>query len=95
VPTFNRHGGVIRQGFRLTVSSEQGIVSYTTDGTDHRNRFSGEVAESAKPYVKVESMVLTESTLVKMRALYLGWSALTSAQFRVVSDLGVSEFPGS
>ena len=80
-PVFNQHGGEVGTGFELTMTNPgPGVFYYTLDGTDPRQAFTG----NAIGTLYTGSITLTESTLVKARALYLsGWSALTEAAFAI------------
>ncbi|MHC4721720.1 MAG: lamin tail domain-containing protein, partial [Planctomycetota bacterium] len=80
-PIFNQHGGEVGTGFELTMTNPgPGVIYYTLDGTDPRQAFTG----NAIGTLYTGSITLTESTLVKARALYSsGWSALTEAAFAI------------
>ncbi|MDF1860379.1 MAG: CotH kinase family protein [Verrucomicrobiales bacterium] len=48
-PVFNQHGGVVTDGFELTISSAAGTAYYTTDGSDPRLP-GGAISPSAISY---------------------------------------------
>jgi hypothetical protein len=82
-PAFNRHGGLVRQGFELTMEAPRGTIYYTSDGSDPRVQGSGEVGSSALVYNS--PLVLTTTTHVKARVLDGStWSAQHEATFKVV-----------
>lgn len=78
-PQFNQYGGLVTNGFRLTMTAETGLVWYTLDGSDPRLS-GGKVNPAAMPFLgPVKTGAVTE---VKARTK-MGdeWSALTSATF--------------
>ena len=81
-PVFNQFGGRVPAGWELEMSSAQGEIHYTTDGSDPRVVFSGAVAPAALRFsvpVRLEA-----TTRIKARALNgATWSALTEAVFEV------------
>lgn len=96
-PIFSQHGGLIEPGFSLTMSLPlvdepvEGIIYYTTDGSDPRTQITGAIAPGAKTYSA--PLILTQTTQVKARlwvhdpaASETGssWSALHEATFNVV-----------
>ena len=94
-PEFNKHGGMIPQGFQLVVTSHEtdsptGVptpVYYALDGSDPRLPGGAVNTESAALYDG--PLTLTESVHVKARALDGDtWSALTEAAF-IVGTSGV------
>ena len=81
-PEFNQHGGLITTGFELTMAAPEGVIYYTTDGSDPRLPVTDGVAPTASVYRS--PLVLTTTTAVKARALAGDvWSALHEATFRV------------
>lgn len=83
-PLFSQHGGRIPAGFALTITQTNSggspIIYYTTNGTDPREAFTGNVAATALTYsapVPINSS-LTIKARVKQGS---GWSALTDATF--------------
>jgi hypothetical protein len=92
-PNFNQHGGLINDGFALTITSpnvEAGEIYYTLDGRDPR-KFGGARGDTSLLYTG--PITLNASTVVKARVLIDGsWSALTETTFRLnLSALRVSE----
>ncbi len=94
-PDFNRDGGLVTNGFNLTMTAPSGLIYYTTNGSDPRAQVTGQVAAGAVAYSS--PLVLTATTRVKARVLagdtsILGetsgqvWSALHEATFRVVEQ---------
>ena len=88
---FNQHGGSITPGFGLTASAPQGVIYYTTDGSDPRTALTGVASPTAQ--VLDGPLTLNESTHVKTRVLSGGtWSALNEATFLVQPPaLAISE----
>lgn len=88
-PEFNQFGGQVTKGFELTMTASDGIIYYTTDGSDPRQHVTGEVAPTARPCNG--PLTLTTTTQVKARALRGDpssgservWSALNETTFRV------------
>ena len=81
-PTFSQQGGLIRPGFKLTMTGEQsGMIYYTVDGTDPRQWGTGQPAPTALIYDGAP-LGLAGTTPVKARLLSNGlWSALNQATF--------------
>ena len=84
-PTFNQHGGLISPGFRLTMTpsdhpAPNGVIYYTTDGSDPRLPRSGAVAPAALVYSGPLTLNATTHLKARLRA---GdeWSALNEAIF--------------
>jgi hypothetical protein len=85
-PSFNQHGGSIREGFVLRMYAPAGTIHYTLDGTDPR-RVGGALSPAANAQTG-DAVVLDETTHVKARTRLDGeWSALTEAIFTVPSPL--------
>ena len=81
-PVFNQFGGRVPAGFQLQMSSTQGEIHYTTDGSDPRVVFSGAVAPTALRFSN--PVRLETTTRIKARTLNgVTWSALTEAVFEV------------
>ncbi|KKL84884.1 hypothetical protein LCGC14_1960270, partial [marine sediment metagenome] len=84
-PELNQHGGQVASGFALTVSSAEGTIYYTLDGTDPRltGADSGSISPAALTYSGPVS--LTDTTHVMARVLTTGgeWSALTETHFAI------------
>jgi hypothetical protein len=82
-PVFSQHGGRVVRGFALTMTASN-TIHYTTDGTDPRVPGTGAVAGTALRYTTGVPLVLSNSLVVKARALSgTNWSALTEASFAV------------
>jgi hypothetical protein len=85
-PQFNQPAGPVVVGSELTITLSQptqGVIYYTTDGSDPRIRGSGAVAPGAILYRS--PLVLTITTQVKARLLADDtWSALHEATFTMV-----------
>ena len=80
-PVFSQYGGVITNGFLLTLShsNTSGTIYYTLDGTDPR-LIGGDVNGAALAYNN--AVQLSGSTRVKARVRSgVTWSALTQADF--------------
>mgnify|MGYP003869412161 CR=1 FL=1 len=85
-PVFRQHGGRVPPHYLLSMSTTAGTIYYTTNGTDPRVPFTGEISPDARLYTA--PLVLTQSLPVRARALAGGqWSALTAADFQV-GELG-------
>lgn len=84
-PVMNQRGGDVAAGFQLTLTAPQGIIHYTTDGTDPRT--SGTRRTYTGP------LTLQDLTTIRARVLNgQEWSALNEARFVVgTPTLGVSE----
>jgi hypothetical protein len=81
-PAFSRHGGPVPAGHALVLSNLFGTIFYTTNGTDPRVAFTGNVASGAQTYQT--PLVLSNSLQVAARSLNgTNWSALTLASFEV------------
>ncbi len=84
-PVMNRRGGEVPVGFQLTLTAPQGIIHYTTDGTDPRTSASRKTYSGPLP--------LLDLTTIRARVLNgQEWSAMNEARFVVgTPTLGVSE----
>ena len=83
-PRFRQHGGNVALGQALTISNPnpEGIIYYTTDGSDPRDPDAGGnlISPSAVPYTTPP--VFTGSALLRARVLNgMEWSALNEACF--------------
>ncbi|NLF39670.1 hypothetical protein GX586_09510 [bacterium] len=81
-PVFNRMGGMVTNGFPVTLSNTNagGALYYTTDGSDPREPGTGAVAGQ----VYTAPLVLAHATTVKARVLDNGeWSPLAEATFTI------------
>ena len=86
-PSFNQPGGLVVVGFALTMtaSPHDGVIYYTTDGSDPRLPVTGAVAPMARAYSG--PVVLTTTTRLKARLLANDtWSALNEVTFKVVDQ---------
>jgi hypothetical protein len=95
-PIFDRRGGEVATGFKLTInlpSPRAGTIYYTTDGSDPRCQVTGTVSPNASRYIG--PIVLTATTHVKARVFNgdplapsagQAWSALSEADFSI--DVG-------
>ena len=83
-PTFNQFGGIVSNGFRLTLSAPAGALYYTVDGSDPRLR-GGAISPTALLYGG--PVTLNRSAHIRARALSgTVWSAVTDATFFIVQD---------
>jgi len=81
-PEFSQHGGVVASGTTISISTAQGNIYVTFDGTDPREAFTGAIAANALAYAT--PFAVTNKVVAKARALHSGqWSALTEAAFRL------------
>lgn len=91
-PEFNQRGGQIAPGFNLTLASpstREGLIFYTTDGSDPRLAGTGAVAPAAAIYRT--PLVLTGPTQIKARLFSAGtWSALNEAIFYTEAETACS-----
>jgi hypothetical protein len=82
-PVFSQHGGPLTPGLTLEMTlpdGAAGTIHYTLDGSDPRQRLTGEVSPRALAYSG--PVVLDDATRVKARTLGAGgWSALSEALF--------------
>jgi len=84
-PSFNQLGGRVARSFQLELTAPAGTIYYTTDGTDPRLP-GGAIAPTAIEYTG--RVRLTETGTVQVRAIDGDqWSAVTAADFVVVSDV--------
>lgn len=92
-PVFNQEGGMVESGFMLIMSSQCSdcTIYYTTDGSDPRLPFTGEVIPTAKAYNAPIEMDAT--TVIKARVFDASmsadeqqWSALHETTFNVVKE---------
>jgi hypothetical protein len=90
VPAMNQHGGIVNPGFNLTLSAPQGIIYYTTNGSDPRTPITGLPGQALQYTAPIE---IKDLLTVKTRVLNgQEWSALNAATFIVgLPRLGVSE----
>jgi hypothetical protein len=84
-PAFSQDGGLVPNGFDLTMSASHGTIYYTTDGSDPRHLGDGAIAPDATIYRS--PLVLTTPMHVKARVLDGDvWSALHEATFQTVEQ---------
>lgn len=87
-PVLNQFGGRVGRGFQLDMRAGVGQIYYTTNGTDPRVRFTGEVSPQAKLYTG--AIPVDQSFVLKARTLNnTNWSAVSEAVFSV-EQLGVA-----
>ena len=90
-PTFNKHGGEVSPPFSLTMTAPAGAIYYTLNGSDPRQRLTGNPVGTQY----TGPVILNKSTLVKARVRSgTTWSALTEATFAigpVVQNLRITE----
>ncbi|MEZ6116779.1 MAG: CotH kinase family protein [Pirellulaceae bacterium] len=101
-PTFSQHGGEYAAGFQLAMTAPDGVIYYTTDGSDPRLP-GGNISGSAKLFDG--PFALAGDVTVKARTWLAGeWSALNDTTFLAPSvaaddrSLRISEIhyhPGS
>ncbi|HTI68940.1 MAG TPA: lamin tail domain-containing protein [Candidatus Limnocylindria bacterium] len=83
---FAPFGGVVTNGYALTITAPAGTIYYTRDGSDPRLP-GGAVSPSALTYSA--PVILTQGTVIKTRALNgTVWSALNEATFYIQQDFG-------
>ena len=87
-PTLSQHGGRIESGSILNISSSQGDLYFTTDGSDPRLS-DGSINPEAR---QGESLQITKALTLRARAQNgSDWSPLTEASFSVELQLRISE----
>jgi len=80
-PEYSQRGGTVPVGFKLSISSKQGTIYYTTDNTNPRLPGGG-IAPSAQAYTG--AIPLNAPTTIKARCKFKSkWSAINEAQFIV------------
>jgi hypothetical protein len=83
-PAFNQMGGLVANGFQLTMTAPAGTIFYTRDGSDPR-LISGNLSPSAFTYST--PLTLTSSTRFKARTRNgTVWSPLTDATFYIIRN---------
>jgi hypothetical protein len=89
-PSFNQHGGVVPDGFDLTIQASQGTIYYTLDGTDPRF-IGGALSPTAIAY-SGQAINIGDNVTVQARVLHAGqWSALNEADFALVKTGDVTK----
>jgi hypothetical protein len=82
-PVLTPHGGVINAGTPVVIGAAEGMVYWTTDGTDPR-RPDGSIHPSASAAAAPVDVTLAETRRLKARVRSgTTWSALTEALFTV------------
>ena len=80
-PHFSKRGGVIEPDFELEMSSDQGDIYFTLDGSDPR-LVGGRISPAAKKYLKPISF--DKTYVLKARVLFEGeWSAIDELPFKM------------
>jgi hypothetical protein len=80
-PHLSKRGGVIEPGFELEMSSDQGDIYFTLDGSDPR-LVGGRISPAAKKYIKPISF--DKTYVLKARVLFEGeWSAVDELPFKM------------
>jgi hypothetical protein len=85
-PLMNQHGGVVSPGFKLILSAPQGVIYYTTNGTDPRVPITGLPNQDALPYggpITVNDLLIVSTRVLNGPE----WSALNEATFVVGTPL--------
>jgi hypothetical protein len=83
-PSFNQFGGIVSNGFQLTLSAPVGAIYYTLDGSDPRLR-GGAISPNAIVYTG--PVTLNRSAHFRARVLSgATWTALTEATFFIIQD---------
>jgi hypothetical protein len=83
-PSYSQWGGLVTNGFQLTLSAPLGTIYFTQDGSDPRLR-GGAISSVAQAYAA--PITLNRSAVVKARAYDGGvWSALCEPTFYVRQD---------
>ena len=91
-PVFSQFGGDIPAGYNLSITqtNTDGVIYFTTDGSDPRVPGAGTVSVTAQSYTT--PMVINSPMLVRARVLSDGqWSALVEAFFQPPQDLNALE----
>jgi hypothetical protein len=84
-PLMNPRGGVVSPGFKLMLSAPQGIIYYTTNGTDPRAPITG-LPNQALQYggpIPVNDLLMVRTRVLNGQE----WSALNEATFVVGTPL--------
>jgi hypothetical protein len=89
-PVFSRYGGIVGNGFELTISAPMGDIYYTSDNTDPR-RIGGTISANAALYGN-SPVVINGKQTIKARAYSNNiWSAVTEATFNDFSATPVND----
>jgi len=82
-PVFSRRPGVYQEVFKVGMSSENGTIYYTTDGSDPRTPYTAQVAATATAYS--DSIEVDDKVSFKARVRNgTTWSALAEASYEIV-----------
>lgn len=86
-PTWNRHGGLVDNGFELTMSNPNGTgtIYYRTDGQDPRNPGGG-TASQAQTYHSPISIDFPTTVTARVKNGNT-WSALRQASFEPITPI--------
>jgi hypothetical protein len=93
-PEFSHAGGRVTPGFELTMTAPQGVIYFTTDGSDPRVAGTGAITPAAQAYTGPLTLITTTHLMARALAGDLApntapiWSALHEATFRVVDGSG-------
>ena len=83
-PAFRQFGGGVPAGFILSMTNLSGDIWFTTDGTDPRAPFTGEITGRSTRYLSNSPPALANSVTIRARSLQGStWSALTEATFSI------------
>jgi hypothetical protein len=92
-PGFSLAPGRVPPGSRLGLSAPSGTIYFTTDGSDPRVAFTGQVSAGARAYTS--DLEVQSTTVLKARSrVGTEWSALAEGRFeigRLVPSLTISE----
>ena len=84
-PAFSQHGGMVPNGYELTITAGAGTIYYTTDGVTDPRLIGGAVNPSlaVQVYSASEPIIITSPTTLKARLLTAAgvWSGLVEATF--------------
>ena len=84
-PTFNQFGGLVTNGFQPVLSSTNGTIYYTLDGTDPRLAGGG-IAPQARVWTAGAVVITNDLSLnVRVRTPAGQWSALAQPNFLIAS----------
>ena len=84
-PTFNQYGGLVTNGFQPQLSSTNGTIYYTLDGSDPRLAGGG-IATNALVWMSGAVSISQDTTLnVRVRTATGQWSALAQPRYLLAS----------
>jgi hypothetical protein len=89
-PTFSQHGGIVPNGYQLTMTAGAGTIYYTTDGQTDPRAIGGGVNPSAAVQTYGGPISISGPTTVKARLLTSTgqWSGLVEAAFSLNATPG-------